>query len=49
MQGDLEEVEEIEVEQRDFHSSLANLTPSLSKEELARYAMLREKYEGSKS
>lgn len=40
------EADDVEVEQCDFQSALASLTPSLSQDELARYAALRNKYEG---
>ena len=38
--------DDVEVQQQDFHAALASLTPSLSKEELARYEALREQYQG---
>lgn len=48
MQGKLDEdLDDVVVEQQDFMFSLRNLTPSLSSEEIARYAMLRDKYERS--
>lgn len=43
--GDSEEVEEVEVTLGDFWSALRELRPSLSAEELARYAALRRQYE----
>ena len=46
VQDSAEELEDVEVEQGDFLSSLASLTPSLSQDELARYAALQNKYEG---
>lgn len=40
-------MEDVVVEQRDFQASLQSLAPSLSQEELVRYARLRERYEAS--
>ena len=40
-----EEMDEVEVEHKDFENALSNLTPSLSMEELARYQALRQKYQ----
>lgn len=40
-----EDAEEVNVEQKDFESALASLTPSLSFDELARYQTLRSKYQ----
>lgn len=48
VQEDVEQVDEVCVEQRDFQSSLLSLTPSLSQDELKRYEVLREKYEGAR-
>lgn len=36
----------MEVEHNDFEAALAELTPSLSQEELARYLALRQQYRG---
>lgn len=49
VQEEADQIQDVEVEQRDFQASLQSLTPSLSQEELVRYARLRERYEGSSS
>ena len=48
-QDGADSLEEVAVEQQDFQASLQSLTPSLSEEELDRYAKLRQRYERSHS
>jgi hypothetical protein len=44
VQEDAKHWDTVTVEQGDFHKALGSLTPSLSQDELARYAALRNKF-----
>ena len=42
----MEDIDTVTIEQGDFRRALTSLTPSLSEDELARYAALRNKFLG---